>query len=79
MAYDYEGKKRKQISLMRTISNFGMGVFLLLAGLFFLLHKALKIDFANFPPSGVDKFLGVLFVVYGSWRLYRGCKYFKNN
>jgi hypothetical protein len=79
MFEEYEKKKRKQVSMMRSVMDYGMGILILLVGLFFLFHEKLKMKFASFPPSSMDKFLGGLFLVYGCWRLYRGYKknYFK--
>lgn len=79
MFEDYEKKKRKQVSMMRSVMDYGMGILILLVGLFFLFHEKLKLKFADFPSSSLDKFMGGLFLVYGCWRLYRGYKknYFK--
>jgi hypothetical protein len=63
---------------MRTITNYGMGVIFVCAGIFFFLYDKLGIDLGR-KPSGLDKIIGILFVVYGAWRIYRGYKknYFK--
>ncbi len=71
---EYEKKKRSQMSMMRSIMDYGMGILILLVGLFFLFHEKLKIEFASFPSSTMDKFIGGLFLLYGSWRIYRGYK-----
>jgi len=33
----------------------------------------------KFPPDDIDKILGVICIIYGSWRIYRGYQknYFK--
>ena len=79
MFEEYEKKKRKQVSLMKSIMDYGMGTLILLAGLFFLFHKNLKIPFGDNSDSIFDKFFGVMCLLYGSWRIYRGYKkkYFK--
>lgn len=81
MAYDYDEKKRKQVSSMRAITDYGMGIFFSVLGLVFLLHKQLGIDFSRFSKTPViDIIFGLLCLCYGAWRLYRGYKknYFKN-
>ena len=70
----YENEKRKQVSQMRTIANYGMGTFFLVAGIFFLIYDALGINFMNMRPSPLDNLIGILFVLYGGWRIYRGYK-----
>jgi small neutral amino acid transporter SnatA (MarC family) len=80
MTYDYEEKKRKQISSMKSIMDYGMGVLFLLLGLFFLLHDFLNIDFSRFSKTPlIDILFGSICTVYGVWRIYRGYKkkYFK--
>ena len=78
MIEEYENQRQKQVSQMRTITNFGMGVVFICAGIFFFVYEFLGIDLGR-EPSPVDKIIGALFVLYGIWRLYRGYKknYFK--
>ncbi|MEI6946773.1 hypothetical protein V9K67_06180 [Paraflavisolibacter sp. H34] len=73
----YEQEK-KRVTLMRSIANYGMGVFFILAGIFFLVYAQLGIDL-GMEPSPLDLVIGGLFVIYGIWRVYRGYKknYFK--
>lgn len=73
MIEEYESQRQKQISQMRTITNYGMGIVFLCAGIFFLIYERLDIDFGR-EPSGIDKILGIMFLVYGAWRIYRGYK-----
>jgi hypothetical protein len=73
MIEEYENQRQKQISQMRTITNYGMGIVFLCAGVFFLIYKGLDIDFGR-EPSGIDKVIGIMFVAYGAWRIYRGYK-----
>jgi hypothetical protein len=73
MIEEYESQRQKQISQMRTITNYGMGIVFLCAGIFFLIYERLDIDFGR-TPSGVDKVIGIMFVAYGGWRIYRGYK-----
>jgi hypothetical protein len=74
MMEEYENQKRKQVSLMRSILDYGMGVAFFLIGLYFLLYDVLDISIFPRKPSPMDKVIGIFFLAYGSWRLYRGYK-----
>ena len=74
MIDEYENQKRKQISLMRSILDYGMGAVFFLIGLYFLLYEVLDISIFPRKPSAMDKLIGILFIAYGSWRIYRGYK-----
>lgn len=76
----YEEKRRKQVTLMRSIMDYGMGVALLLAGLFFFFRGNFDLSFnKRYPPDAIDKIFGVIAIMYGAFRIYRGYqkKYFK--
>ena len=73
MVEEYENQRRKQLSQMRTITNDGMGVVFLCAGIFFFVYEKLGIEIGR-KASGLDIIIGVLFVAYGAWRIYRGYK-----
>ena len=73
MIEQYEKERRKQVSIMRAITNYGMGVFFFCLGVFFFIYERLGIDIGA-KPSALDKVIGVLFVSYGAWRIYRGYK-----
>ena len=80
MLEEYEKKKRKQVASMKALMDYGMGLLILLAGLFFFFRNRFKLDFnERFPPDDMDKIIGVLFIIYGVWRIYRGYRknYFK--
>lgn len=79
MSQEFEEQKKKQVSLQRSIADYGMGAFFLLVGLYFFFYDELDISIFNTKPSSIDLFIGSLFVLYGGWRLYRGYKknYFK--
>jgi hypothetical protein len=53
-------------------------VVFLCAGILFLFYEQLGIDFGR-TPSVLDIVIGILFLAYGGWRIYRGYKknYFK--
>ncbi len=81
MLEDYERKKRKQISLMRSMMDYTMGTIILLIGTFFFFRNRINIWVNDYlrPPDALDKLLGVICILYGSWRIYRGFqkKYFR--
>jgi hypothetical protein len=80
MLEEYERKKRKQMSSMRSMMDFAMGIIIMSAGLFFFFRNQFKIEFnESFPPNDIDKIFGGICIVYGAWRIYRGFKknYFK--
>ena len=81
MIEEYEKRKRNQIASMKSILDYGMGVLILLLGVFFLFRSLFgKIPLnVKFPPDNIDKIAGVFFIVYGAWRIYRGYqkRYFK--
>jgi hypothetical protein len=80
MFEEYEKKRRKQVSMMKSLLDYGMGFIILVLGLFFLFRNKLKIPFnESFPPNDIDKIFGVICILYGAWRIYRGYqkKYFR--
>lgn len=77
MFEEYEKKKRKQVAQMKSLMDYGMGLLILLVGLFFIFRKKL----GNFPlnerlgePDTLEIFFGGLCILYGAWRIYRGYK-----
>jgi len=80
MIEEYEKRKRRQVSLMRSVLDYGMGLIIFMMGLFFFFRNRLDIPFnEKFPPNEMDKIFGGICLVYGIWRIYRGYKknYFK--
>ena len=82
MFEEYEKKKQKQVSQMRSMMDYGMGILILLLGIFFLIRSEL----GDFPlnqrlgkPDTLEKVFGGLCILYAAWRIYRGYKknYFK--
>ncbi|MEO8403792.1 MAG: hypothetical protein ABI480_04335 [Chitinophagaceae bacterium] len=67
MNEEYERNKRKQVTTMRSLMDYGIGVLMLAGGVYFLVHGKPEISFN-------DKILGSLFLIYGAWRIYRGYK-----
>jgi len=82
MIDEYEKRKRKQIALMRSIRDYGFGIFFILIGLLFLLR--MKLGPENWvnerlgAPDLPEQIFGGTAIVYGLWRIYRGYqqKYF---
>lgn len=74
MLEEYENKKRKQVTQMKSIMDYGMGILILLAGIFFLFHNELNIPFGAGEPSAMERVFGGLCLLYGAWRIYRGYK-----
>jgi hypothetical protein len=73
MFEDYEKKKRKQIAFMKSLLDYGMGFMILFAGIFFFFRGKFHISFnERFPPNEMDKIFGVICLIYGCWRIYRG-------
>lgn len=74
MLEEYDKERRKQIIIRRSIVDYGMGVVFFLIGLYFLLYEILDIGIFPGKPSYSDKIIGVFFLAYGCWRIYRGYK-----
>jgi len=80
MIEEYEQKRRKQVAFMRSVFDYGTGSLILLLGIFLFLRENFDLAFnERFKPDVWDKVAGVMFFLYGGWRIYRGYKknYFK--
>lgn len=80
MLEEYERKRRKQVANMRSILDYGIGIAIVIAGLFLFFRNRMDLTFnETYPPNSSDKWIGVICVLYGAWRIYRGYKknYFK--
>lgn len=80
MIDEYEKKKRRQVASMRALMDYGIGILILGAGIFFFFRD--QFDMAlnqSYPPNAIDKVFGTICILYGAWRIYRGYKknYFK--
>ena len=80
MFEEYEKKKKQNVSIMRSIRDYGIGVVVLVFGVFMFFRN--QFDLAineRYKPDVMDKVLGVICIAYGIWRIYRGYKknYFK--
>ena len=75
MIEEYEKRKKRQISFMRSLLDYGMGLLFFVTGLFFLFRQKFSTRLnERFPPDELDTIFGVLCIMYGSWRIYRGYK-----
>lgn len=73
MIEDFQEQQRKRTVRIRSFMDFTMGGLLVIAGTLLLIYKVGNLDDIN------RKGLGMLFCLYGAWRIYRGYKknYFK--
>ena len=65
--------KTKRYMMMRSITDYGMGILYLGIGVMILFAKQLNFN-NSFALSIPAKFLGGLAIIYGIWRIYRGFK-----
>lgn len=75
MFQEYEKQKQAHHSRLQKVREFSMGGLFLLAGLFFLLRSQFELEInLRFPPDLTDRIFGVVCLLYGGWRFYRGYK-----
>lgn len=74
MFEEYEKRKRKQVTLMKSLLDYGMGVIFALVGIFFLFGSKLNINIGNNVDTGFQKAFGGICLLYAIWRFYRGYK-----
>lgn len=72
--------KTKRYIMMRSITDFGMGLIYIGIGMVILFAKQFNFnnDFTMTIPA---KIFAVLAIIYGSWRIFRGLRknYFKQS
>ncbi|MCZ2223946.1 MAG: hypothetical protein LC122_09980 [Chitinophagales bacterium] len=71
---EYKDKRRKGYVLMRMIYDIGMSVLLLGMAVFMLFGKYFGIDNLVNVDDMFRKIFGVICLLYGAFRLYRGIK-----
>ena len=73
-------EREKGVIRMRTITNYGMGLFMIAAGFFFMFPIQLTRGYINQYDPVLIKLFAVICWMYGSFRIYRGYKknYFRN-
>jgi threonine/homoserine/homoserine lactone efflux protein len=75
MFEEYEKRKRKQVSSMRSIMDYAMGTIVVLFGAFLIFRDKFDLEInQQFKPDSLDKIFGVICLIYGAWRIYRGVK-----
>jgi hypothetical protein len=84
MSYeDQREKSRKRISFSTSLIDFFFGVLMIAVGTILLKgdHFNIKsiVKFCNERDTLLIQIFGVVSVVYGIWRLYRGYDKIKNN
>ena len=63
------------MALRKSIMDYAIGILIVLMGVFFLLRQNFKLEFNDdYPPNNMDKVFGVICLLYGGWRIYRGYK-----
>jgi hypothetical protein len=73
MNFDPEERRRKTNTLMHSIYDYGMGVLWLGLGIFFLLHDKFGIEITKLDTT-LTTIFGVICIMYGLFRFYRGYK-----
>ncbi len=74
MLEEYEKKRRKQVSFMRSLMDYAMGIVIIFLGILLFFHDKFKIPINERLSPNIVKTLGVIFALYGVWRIYRGYK-----
>jgi hypothetical protein len=70
----------KNLVMMRSLTNYVMGIFLVGAGCFFMFPIDATREFLSKYDDALIKTFGVICWIYGLFRIYRGYKknYFKD-
>ena len=74
MLEEYENKRRRQVSFMRSLMDYSMGIVIICLGGLLFFHDKFKLQITDRLTPNVVKILGVVFALYGAWRIYRGYK-----
>ena len=69
-------ERQKGLVRMRSITNYGMGIFIIVAGIVFMFPTKYTAEFINKYDPLLIKLLAVICWLYGAFRVYRG--YAKN-
>jgi hypothetical protein len=68
MLEEFEEQQRKRTTRIRSFMDFTMGGLFIVIGIGLQFYKDIRLDTVN------RKGLGILFIMYGIWRIYRGYK-----
>jgi hypothetical protein len=74
MVEEYEKNRRRQVSSMRSVMDYMMGIVFTAIGGFFFYSFFTNRPIMDRKPTAMDLGLGFLFLIYGVWRIYRGYK-----
>lgn len=74
MLEEFEKNKRKQVSGIRSVMDYTMGIVFLIIGLYFLLSQSMGWQLMGRKGTALDYVIGAVFFLYGGWRIYRGYK-----
>lgn len=74
MIEEFQEQQKRKTNQVRSIMDYTMGIVFFALGLFFLFYRHFGIKIMGREPSVMDYFIGALFIIYGSWRFYRGYK-----
>ena len=61
---------------MRSMMDYSMGLIFIVIGVFFFFREKISSPINDYlrDPDLLDKIIGVIFLIYGIWRIYRGYK-----
>ncbi len=71
---DQMSERHRGLSQMRTITNYGMGIFIIIAGCFFMFPTRYTEEFLSRYDAVLIKIFAAVCWVYGGYRIYRGYK-----
>lgn len=77
---DPMSERQKGLTQMRSITNYGMGVFIIVVGCFFMFPTRYTESFLDKYDPALIKIFAVICWIYGIFRVYRGYKknYFRD-
>jgi fucose 4-O-acetylase-like acetyltransferase len=65
-------ERQRGIIQMRTISNYGMGLFFIVAGFVFMFPTKYTITFLSKYDDALIKMFAIICWIYGAFRVFRG-------
>jgi hypothetical protein len=74
MIENFEESQRRKTARIQSTIAYVFGGLIMLLGLYLLTYEVLGLKLVEREPSAWDKFIGIVFVLYGAWRIYKGYK-----
>ncbi len=75
MLEEYENKRKKQVTFMRSVLDYGMGLLFIILGVMIYLRNNMNLGAGEAYKMEVPtKIIGPIFALYGLWRIYKGYK-----